>query len=65
MNNPLLNRDLQSKYQFIVNITRVNKLSSESHRLLWYRSVLTYRGVIDSVRSVLEAIFTPNREFRF
>ena len=65
MNNPLLNRDLQSKYQFIVNITRVNKLSSESHRLLWYRSVLTYRGVIDSVWSVLEAIFTPNREFRF
>ena len=34
MNNPLSDGDLQSKYQFIVNLTKVNKLSSESHRLL-------------------------------
>lgn len=33
-NNPLPNRDLQSGYQFIVNLTRVNKFSSESHRFL-------------------------------
>ena len=34
MNNPLSYENLQSKYQFIVNLTKVNKLSSESHRLL-------------------------------
>ena len=34
MNNPLSNEDLQSEYQFIVNLTKVNKLNSESHRLL-------------------------------
>ena len=34
MNNPLSDEDLQSKYQFIVNLTKVNKLNSKSHRLL-------------------------------
>ena len=34
MNNPLSDEDLQLKYQFIVNLTKLNKLYSESHRLL-------------------------------
>ena len=49
--NPLSNDDWQSEYQFIVNLTRVNKISSEFHKLLWYGSISTWTSsIIDSKR---------------
>ena len=57
MNNPLSNGDLQLKYQFIVNLTRVNKLSFESHRLFSYRSVLEHEPLVHNSKITLEGFF--------
>ena len=57
MKNPLSDGDLQSKYQFIVNLTRVNKLRLESCRLLSYRLVLKHEPPVHNSKITLEGFF--------